>query len=207
MTKQNPNIVMMALEEIKPYEKNPRRNEHAVDGVAKSIKEFGFKVPIVVDKDKIIVTGHTRYKASQKLGLSKVPVIIADDLSKEQIKAYRLADNKVSEKSIWDTDLLREELMGISNIDMGEFDFYIPEELDLDLEDLKDDVTNEKKEYNEKSQSGREYNNEIIQYNIIFDNAIQKDIFCEFLVRLKKKYPNEQTQAGRIIKFLKESDY
>lgn len=117
------NIIEKNLKDIKPYEKNPRKNDNAVEYVANSIKEFGFKVPIVIDKDGVIVAGHTRYKASKKLGLDKVPCIIADDLTDEQIKAYRLADNKVSEKSEWDFDLLQDELSEILNIDMEMFDF------------------------------------------------------------------------------------
>lgn len=90
---------MLKLLDIKPYEKNPRKNDEAVKYVAESIKEFGFKVPIVVDKDMTIVAGHTRYKAAKKLGLNEVPVIVADDLTDEQIKAFRLADNKTGEKA------------------------------------------------------------------------------------------------------------
>lgn len=117
------NIIEKNLKDIKPYEKNPRKNDNAVEYVANSIKEFGFKVPIVIDKDGVIVAGHTRYKASKKLGLEKVPCIIADDLTDEQIKAYRLADNKAGEKSEWDFDLLQDELSEILNIDMEMFDF------------------------------------------------------------------------------------
>ena len=102
------NFIATTLKDIKLYEKNPRKNDNAVEYVANSIKEFGFQQPIVIDKDGVIVAGHTRYKASKKLGLEKVPCIIADDLTDEQIKAYRLADNKVSEKSEWDFDLLGE---------------------------------------------------------------------------------------------------
>lgn len=105
-------------EDLKPYERNPRRNDQAVDAVANSIKAFGFKVPIIIDKDNVIVAGHTRYKAAKKLGLTEVPCIVADDLNEEQIKAFRLADNKVAEQSEWDFELLEEELEGIYNIDM-----------------------------------------------------------------------------------------
>lgn len=86
-------IVYEFLKDIREYENNPRFNDEAVDKVINSIKEFGFKVPIIVDKSKTIIAGHTRYKASKKLGLEKVPVIIADDLTEEQVKAFRLADN------------------------------------------------------------------------------------------------------------------
>lgn len=118
-------IVNKKLDELKPYENNPRINDEAVDYVANSIAEFGFKVPIVIDKNDVIVAGHTRYKASQQLGLNEIPCIVADDLNDEQIKAYRLADNKVSEKARWDYDLLETELSDILNIDMELFDFEI----------------------------------------------------------------------------------
>ena len=95
---------------LKPYENNPRNNEAAVDKVAASISEFGFKVPIIIDRENVIVAGHTRYLAAQKLELQKVPCIVADDLTPNQIKAFRLADNKVSEFSGWDFQKLNEEL-------------------------------------------------------------------------------------------------
>ena len=128
------------LEEIIPYEKNPRFNDDAVPAVARSIKEFGFKVPIIVDANNVIVAGHTRYKAAKKLKLETVPVIVADDLTEEQIKAFRLADNKVGEIATWDDGLLAGELEDILNIDMSDFGFDIggitdtdePEEDDYD---------------------------------------------------------------------------
>ena len=135
-------IVEKGIKDIKPYEKNPRKNDSAVDAVASSIEQFGFKVPVVIDKDNVIVCGHTRYKAAKKLGLEKVPCVIADDLTEEQIKAYRLADNKVSELAEWDIDLLGEELDGIFDIDMSDFGFDLTEEQDAqtEREDLSDKV-------------------------------------------------------------------
>lgn len=114
---------MMKLADLKPYEKNPRKNEEAVKYVVESIKEFGFKVPIVIDKDNVIVAGHTRYKGAKKLSLEEVPCIIADDLTDEQIKAFRLADNKVAEKAEWDFELLNSELEDLFDFDMGLFGF------------------------------------------------------------------------------------
>lgn len=116
-------IVLKKIGDIKPYEKNPRKNDEAVKYVAESIKQFGFKVPIVIDKNGIIVAGHTRYKAAKKLNLDEVPCIIADDLTDDQIKAFRLADNKVAEKSEWDFDLLSEELDDLFDFDMSVFGF------------------------------------------------------------------------------------
>lgn len=126
------------LSEITPYKNNPRNNDEAVGPVAESIKEFGFKVPIVIDKNGEIVNGHTRYKAAKKLGLETVPVIVADDLSDEQIKAFRLADNKVGEIAVWDLDLLNEELNDILDLDMSAFGFDVLDNLDDLIEDEKD---------------------------------------------------------------------
>ena len=128
-------IVLKKIDEIIPYENNPRKNDEAVDYVARSIKEFGFKVPIIIDKDNIIVTGHTRLKAAKQLGLKEVPTIMADDLTEEQIKAFRLADNKVSEFANWDFDLLNFELDDISNINMEDFGFS---EVNIDWDDVED---------------------------------------------------------------------
>lgn len=107
-------IEYLPIEALKPYEKNPRHNEDAIDNVAKSIQEYGFKVPIIIEKDNTIIAGHTRYEAAKKLGIKKVPCVIADDLNEEQAKAFRIADNKVSDFSIWDNKLLLEELNSIS---------------------------------------------------------------------------------------------
>ena len=111
------------LDEIKPYENNPRHNDNAVDAVANSIREFGFKVPIVVDSEGVIVAGHTRYKAAKKLGLKTVPCLVADDLNEEQINAFRLADNKVGELATWDLDTLKVELDNIGEIDLSGMGF------------------------------------------------------------------------------------
>lgn len=136
------NIIEKKLADVKPYEKNPRKNDNAVDAVAASIREFGFRVPVVIDKDNVIVCGHTRYKAAQKLGLDTVPCVVADDLTEEQIKAYRLADNKVAELAEWDVDLLGEELDGIFDIDMSDFGFDLTED-EQEIEVIEDEVPQE----------------------------------------------------------------
>lgn len=115
--------IELALSEIVPYENNPRFNDNAVEAVAESIREFGFQQPLVLDKDKVVIVGHTRLKAAKSLGLKTVPCIIADDLTEEQVKAYRLADNKVGELAIWDFELLDMELNEIENINMELFGF------------------------------------------------------------------------------------
>lgn len=143
------NIITKKIEEITPYDKNPRKNDDAVEYVKRSIEQFGFKVPIVLDKNNIIVAGHTRYKASVELGMKEVPCIVADDLTEEQIKAYRLADNKVAEKAEWDFELLTSELEELLDFDMEQFGFNPTNDIILDVDDddfVKDtEVTKEKK--------------------------------------------------------------
>ena len=131
-------IEELSLSEITPYEKNPRRNDNAVEYVAESIRQFGFKVPLVIDENGVIVTGHTRYKAAQQLGLKTVPCIRATDLTPEQIKAFRLADNKVAEFASWDFELLQEELSGLEEIgvDLGSLGFDKPVDADKFFEEM-----------------------------------------------------------------------
>lgn len=124
------------ISEIRPYENNPRDNSKAIDAVAASIREFGFKVPIVIDKNGVIVAGHTRYEASKKLGLEEVPCVIADDLTDEQVKAFRLADNKTAELASWNPELLEVEMSAIESIDMTEFGFIEPEKAEAVEDDF-----------------------------------------------------------------------
>ena len=114
-------VIDMDIKELMPYKRNPRKNDGAVEAVANSIKEFGFYVPIVVDRNNEIICGHTRLKAAKKLKMKKVPVIRAEDLTPEQVKAFRIADNSVSEFAEWDISLLDGELKDILNIDMADF--------------------------------------------------------------------------------------
>lgn len=137
------NIKNVQLKDIKPYEKNARNNKNAVEKVTQSIKEFGFKVPIVLDKDNVIVCGHTRYEAAKKLKMAAVPCVIADDLTENQIKAYRLADNKVAEFSTWDFDILKDELFAIDDIDMSDFGFDLEFGDDEEQEVQEDDYITE----------------------------------------------------------------
>lgn len=147
-------IVYKYLKDLKPYENNPRNNDDAVDKVAESIKQFGFKVPLVIDKDNVIVAGHTRYKACLQLNISKVPCIIADDLTEQQVKAFRLADNKVGEIAGWDFAKLDLELDGLMDFDMSKFGF--DETPELSEEDLKDLFVENNVEGN-KADESKEY--------------------------------------------------
>lgn len=135
-------VIEKRLEEIRPYENNPRHNDAAVPYVANSIREFGFKVPLVIDSEGTIVAGHTRYKAAQMLGLETVPCVVADDLTDEQVKAFRIADNKVAEVATWDDEALSVELseIAIADIDMGDFGILdVPDDdeiVDIDSENV-----------------------------------------------------------------------
>lgn len=149
-------ITDKSIKEIIPYKKNPRKNDNAVQYVKQSIKEFGFKQPIVIASDGTVICGHTRLKAAEQLGLKSVPCVIADDLTDEQINAFRLADNKVAEYSSWDVDLLYEELLEISDIDMYDFGF--------DLEKLTDEK--ESGWYgDERERTGEAYNLDAVDLN------------------------------------------
>ena len=135
-------IEYLRTEELIPYENNPRHNDEAVEAVANSIKEFGFKVPMVIDEDNVIVSGHTRLKAAKMLGIERLPCIRADDLTPEQIKAFRLADNKVGEIATWDIEKLQAELADI-DIDMDAFGFGDITEPEIEIPeddfDMKED--------------------------------------------------------------------
>lgn len=135
MKEEKREIVYKTLDEIKPYERNARNNDNAVDSVVNSVKQFNFNVPITVDKNGVIVSGHTRYKAAKKLGLERVPVIVLDDLTDDEIKAYRLADNKTGELASWDNGLLDSELKELldTDIDMEDFGF------EVQLNDVEDE--------------------------------------------------------------------
>lgn len=148
-------VQSMKIDEVKPYPNNPRNNDDGVEAVANSIKEFGWQQPIVVDKDNVIIVGHTRYKAAKKLGMDKVPVVVASNLSPEQVKAYRLADNKTGELTDWDMSLLDDELGDIADIDMSDFgfDLDIPE----DDEEVQEDDFDEEIPEEPKSKVGQIY--------------------------------------------------
>lgn len=133
-------IFTKAIDEVRPYENNPRNNDGAVDAVAESIKEFGWKQPIVIDGEGTIVAGHTRFKAAKKLGLAEVPCVSAADLTEEQVKAYRLADNKTAELAGWEFDVLSAELAEIQEINMAAFGFE-PNADTNELEAVEDNYT------------------------------------------------------------------
>ena len=134
-------IEYLNIDKVIPYANNPRHNDgEAVDRVAASIKEYGFKNPIIIDKDNVIVAGHTRLKAAKKLNLEEVPIIKADDLTPAQVKAFRLAENKVSEYATWDNELLSIELEGLQELD---FDLDLTGFEDWELDNLLNSVSDD----------------------------------------------------------------
>lgn len=168
-------IEYIPLDKINPYENNPRINDDAVKYVANSIKEFGFKVPIIIDENNVIVAGHTRLKAAKKLGFEKVPCIRADDLTENQIKAFRLADNKVGEIATWDFNSLAVELANIENINMSNFNF---EPLDVSPDDFGNSFIlpdGEKPEICTMTFTVHEKQKELIEYamNLVKDEAVE----------------------------------
>ena len=162
------NILQLPLGEVHPYKNNPRKNDGAVDAVAESIRQYGFLVPLVISAEYEIITGHTRYKAAQKLGLTSVPCVIADELSEDQIKAFRLADNKVGELAQWDVDLLPLELADIAQ-DMTVFGFESISEEEFGEEFTLD--SGEKKPYQQISLTLHDKQAELIMACIDYVHA------------------------------------
>lgn len=193
-------IINKKLEDLKPYEKNPRKNEKAIDFVANSIKEFGFKVPLVIDKNNVIVAGHTRYQASQKLGLKEVPCLVADDLTDEQIKAFRIADNKTNDMAEWDDNLLGEELKDLmDNFDMTDFGFG-EFELSMLTEDMEPDGYDDEliKQYTGNSEEFLANKRIIITY--------RTDEETEFLKKLIKEDKEELGVVYKIEDIMEKFD-
>lgn len=153
-------LEMWPIEKLKPYEKNPRKNEDSVEPTANSIKKFGFLVPAVIKSDGTLITGHTRLKAAKKAGLKEIPVIIADYLSDEDARGFRMADNKTGERSMWDEELLAEELESIFSFDMADFGFMdngiSDEQIDAFFDD-KETETDHKKHVHVCPRCGYEF--------------------------------------------------
>lgn len=184
-------IIYMSIDELIPYENNPRKNTKAVDKVAKSIEEFGFKVPIVVDENKVIVAGHTRLLASKQLGLDVVPVIVADGLTDDQVRAFRLADNKVSEFSKWDEDKLRAELEQLE-IDMAQFGFEIMDSLEKEEE--------QEPEIKFTEELGEESNYIVLKFDTAVDWLMLESLFDLPRVHALGSKPGfERKGVGRVV--------
>jgi len=198
----NQHIELKKIDEIRPYQQNPRKKIN-YDKVANSIREFGFNQPLVIDKQGVIIVGHSRYEASKILKLKEIPVIISD-LDPVKAKAYRIADNKTSEYSEWDYSLLQKEFTDLLDIN------YDLNNLGFEESALEDLITSTKEiipdYYNEETVADR-IDNFIVQYNIIFDNADQQEIWFKFLKTLKEKNPKLETIGERLTNFIQRLDY
>lgn len=195
-------IKNVPIGKIVPYENNPRRNEEAVEYVRRSIEEFGFKNPILLDKNNVIVAGHTRLEAAKKLGYTECPCIYVDDLTPEQVNAFRLADNKTAEIAEWDGDLLKLELGKIVDIDMTEFGFDLGEEIEKELKKQKS-----KAEVEFTEVLGEEHNyivlyfdNEVdwLQVESLLDIGEKKNLSTRKDGKINKGF--ERCSVGRVLK-------
>ena len=201
-------IIEMNIEDLIPYMDNPRINYMAVDAVAKSIREFGFKVPIIVDKNNVIIAGHTRLEASKRLGLEKVPVIIADDLTPEQVKAFRIMDNKSAQYSEWDYEKLLKEIDELAELN---YDVDLTGFSQVELDDIITKMEKEQekeKEKQEKEKPEIEFTEQLLEeHNYIvfyFDNTLDwqvaKEIFDIKTVKaLDSKEGFERKGIGRVV--------
>lgn len=190
-------LEIVAVDSLTPYARNPRDNDGAVDAVANSIQQFGWRVPLVIHgADNEIVNGHTRFKAAKKLGLERVPCLRADELTEQEIKALRLADNKVSELAKWDTNLLDLELGELADfgLDMSGLGFG-----DVALGGEEDSGSGEAS----ASEAPNEAENYNITYQIVFDDETQQTMWFEFLRRIKTAYGCE-TIAENITRAITE---
>jgi|MDTC01.2.fsa_nt_gb ParB-like chromosome segregation protein Spo0J len=190
------NVKQLPIKDITPYANNPRKNDRSLPKVKASIKEFGFKQPIVVDKENVIIVGHTRYQASLDLGLKKVPVVVASDLTNAQVKAYRIADNKVAQDSEWDIDLLKLELGEIdkSNIavDITGFSKAEIESLNLDTVNVTGGLT----EISNESE-----NNEDTIYEGVADELADDYVNINFTMKV-----SERKKVFNIINLIKTKE-
>lgn len=184
-------IVEKGLDEIYLNPENPRHNEGAVDAVAESINTFGFKVPIVVNADGKILAGNTRYKAAQRLGIAKVPCIVADDLDEVKQKAFILADNKTGELAEWDFEKLEKELSELSEMDF-----------DMSAFGFDDDFTIPTG--SESGDGGSDEENYKIVYEIAFNDEDEQSEWYDFLTDIRQEYPELETISERILCAVRE---
>ena len=201
-------IIYKNIDDLKTYGQNPRViSDQAVEAVASSIEEFGFKVPIIVDGNNVIVAGHTRREAAEQLGMDEVPVIIADDLSEEQVKAFRLADNKVAEFSDWDIGMLEEEINDLigDDFDMEQFGFEITRKLEESNNGYDEEV---KPEVEFTTELGEESNYIVLSFDNSVDWLQLQSVFDLKRVKaLDSKDGYEKIGTGRVvdgIEFLEE---
>lgn len=196
-------VQAVPIAEVIPYHRNPRKNDAAVSDVARSLQEFGWQQPIVVDKKMVVIVGHTRLRAAHQLGMPKVPVVVATNLSAAKVRQYRLADNKSGERAQWDDDLLSIELgeMRTLGIDLEPTTFTADE--------LKAVTLGAEGEKALERQSGQRVPNAVLSYSLVFESADQQKAWFDFIRYLRKTVvlDKDATIAARLAAFLKEHGY
>lgn len=198
-------IIKKRIADLIPYANNARTHtKEQIAQIAKSIKEFGFTNPILINTDNTIIAGHGRFEAVKELGFTEVPCILISHLSQKQIKALVIADNKIALNAGWDFKLLSDEIKNLKeeNIDLDILGFG-----DLELSNILNDNIFEDTENNLSQNEFDQTNNFIIQYNIIFDNAFQQDTWFQLIKNLKVIYPDLQTTGERLTEFIKSKNY
>ena len=199
-------IVNKKVIDLVPYANNSRTHtEHQISQIANSIKKFGFTNPILIDSNNTIIAGHGRLEAVKLLGHEEVPCIAITGLSKSQIRALIIADNKLALNASWNFQTLNEE---IKNLKEEEFDLNILGFADLELTSiLNNEIFNDSETQELIKDNFDQTNNFIIQYNIIFDNTFQQDAWFELIKNLKIIYPDLQTTGERLFEFIKSKNY
>lgn len=205
--------------DILPYENNPRINYAAIEMLVESIRAFGFQIPIILDKDNVIVAGHTRVEAAKILGMDKIPAIYARDLSPEQVKAFRIMDNRTAEQSTWDYKKLIAEFDALDSLnwemDTTGFDLLDIESIRCDLESKpanKPNIASREGEntprelddtdtppFEETDEKPEPRNTMVIQYNIVFNTEDEQKIWFDYIRSLKAKYPDLATISERLV--------
>jgi len=195
-------ILDKKLSELIPYKGNPRVNDNAVLGVMESIQEYGFLVPMVIDENNVIITGHTRYKASTRLGLESVPCIVASDLTDSQVNAFRLAENRLSENAVWDDELLACELGKLKkeNVDLSLTGFSFNE-----INELMNDVKKDLESLDEKIKEMELKSFESYDYMVVVFDNLQDWLFAQQYFGLDKQLvsfsrKNRKVGLGRVIR-------
>ena len=184
------------LSEIKPYEFNPRKNEKAIEKVAASLREFGWKQPIVVDEDNVVLAGHTRLAAALSLNYEVAPVVVAEGLTDAQKSAYRIADNKTAEYSEWDKDLLQKEFARLIELDadLTSTSFSLEDIAGFSEDFLEwdddDDFENEESEASEENLLG-EFNSAHVKMVLIYLNTETEPVFREMSEKLQEHFGTE----------------
>ena len=195
-------IEMWPIKKVTPYARNPRKNDRAVAKVAASLAEFGFRQPIVVDEQGVIIVGHTRFDAAQRLGMAKVPVHVAVGLTPGQVKAYRLTDNRVHEDSEWDGELLKIEMQDLKAM---EFDLELTGFEGWELKDMEEctgpvvgDGT---------GADGSDKPQPIIAFTLVFETQEQQAAWFAFVKHLRDTLPDMETIGARLKKFVEDQGY